>query len=438
MALHQYIGARYVPLFYKNSLDPSSCEWENNVTYEPMTIVTLPNNHCYISKMTVPDTIGSPASNPDYWLETGNFNAYIQNLQDQIDIIDNNIDSLEEFERTSSVTNHKVLIISDSYGEGFSPDGNTTSFIDIFASAMGSQLGYIASNSLGGSGLLGDQYNRTTFYELLTTLDQSVPAEEKPEITDIIFAGFTNDQAYTDLSAVNGHITAIKTFCNTNYPKAKIWFAPIGWTTDINVSNKIFEFITALRSCFVFGVNYMPYMDQVMHQKDAFASDGLHPNQGGQTLIGMGMASVLRGGKLPFYIKERVDMTPTPNFTPTTGEYFIVERIGDKVKIKKDTNVYWQPISGGITSQYMDETWKIAVGRINSNNVFGNGFDTCIVNALVFMGSKYYQAPLQVSIESGYIYLSGYVLDDTGTNFLNGTIDNIQVEPFVLEMSIYN
>ena len=81
----QYIGARYVPIFYQNSLDPTSSEWEVNVTYEPLTWVSLPNGYMYISKKEVPANIGTPASNPDYWIEAGQYNAYIQSLQDQID-----------------------------------------------------------------------------------------------------------------------------------------------------------------------------------------------------------------------------------------------------------------------------------------------------------------------------------------------------------------
>lgn len=105
MSVHQYIGARYVPYYYENSLDPTSTEWEPNVHYEALTVVTLPNNHSYISKKDVPDTIGSPALNAAYWLDTGSDNAYIQNLQDQIDIINNTdlpaidgrLDALEEW-----------------------------------------------------------------------------------------------------------------------------------------------------------------------------------------------------------------------------------------------------------------------------------------------------------------------------------------------------
>ena len=50
MSVRQYIGARYVPTYYQNSLDPTSSEWEPNVNYDPLTIVSLPNLHSYQSK----------------------------------------------------------------------------------------------------------------------------------------------------------------------------------------------------------------------------------------------------------------------------------------------------------------------------------------------------------------------------------------------------
>lgn len=83
--MRQYIGARYVPTYYKNSLDPDSTEWESNVSYEPLTIVTLPNQHSYISKQFVPATVGTPAENGAYWLDQGSESAYIEVLQQEID-----------------------------------------------------------------------------------------------------------------------------------------------------------------------------------------------------------------------------------------------------------------------------------------------------------------------------------------------------------------
>lgn len=85
MAVRQYIGARYVPTYYQNSQDPTSAEWEPNVNYDPLTIVSLPNMHSYQSKKFVPASVESPASNPEYWYDQGYASAYYQALQDQID-----------------------------------------------------------------------------------------------------------------------------------------------------------------------------------------------------------------------------------------------------------------------------------------------------------------------------------------------------------------
>lgn len=86
MATRQYIGARYVPKFYQNSVD-GSAQWESNVVYEPLTYVTLTNGHMYISKKQVPATVGSPVSNIDYWLDVGSYNGFIDQLQGEIDTI---------------------------------------------------------------------------------------------------------------------------------------------------------------------------------------------------------------------------------------------------------------------------------------------------------------------------------------------------------------
>lgn len=88
MAVRQYIGARYVTKIYENSLDPSSAEWEADVTYEPLTMVTYLNSS-YLSKKDVPGSIGNPAENPSYWVVTGAYNGQILNLQNQIDTINN-------------------------------------------------------------------------------------------------------------------------------------------------------------------------------------------------------------------------------------------------------------------------------------------------------------------------------------------------------------
>ena len=82
----QYIGARYTIKVYENSQTPGSADWEANVVYEPLTMVTY-GYSSYLSKKEVPANIGDPATNPSYWVTMGSYNGQIANLQSQIDAI---------------------------------------------------------------------------------------------------------------------------------------------------------------------------------------------------------------------------------------------------------------------------------------------------------------------------------------------------------------
>lgn len=68
---YKYVGARYVPLF----ADPIQWDETKQTTYEPLTIVLYQGNS-YTSKQYVPT--GIDITNEDYWAETGNFNAQLE------------------------------------------------------------------------------------------------------------------------------------------------------------------------------------------------------------------------------------------------------------------------------------------------------------------------------------------------------------------------
>lgn len=75
MAVTQYIGARYVPLF----ADP--IQWDSTKTYEPLTIVYNGGNS-YTSKQYVP--AGIQINNEAYWALTGNYNAQIEQYRAEV------------------------------------------------------------------------------------------------------------------------------------------------------------------------------------------------------------------------------------------------------------------------------------------------------------------------------------------------------------------
>lgn len=111
----QYIGSRYVPLF----ADPT--EWNNTRTYEPLTIV-LHEGNSYTSRQFVP--MGVELTNTDYWLETGNYNAQLEQYRRTA--------LQRNFETVEAMTNANYLAlgnIANTLGYHTSDDGGAASYI---------------------------------------------------------------------------------------------------------------------------------------------------------------------------------------------------------------------------------------------------------------------------------------------------------------------
>lgn len=87
----QYIGSRYVPIFGRKGED--SIEWDNSGTYEPLTIVLYQGNS-YTSRQFVP--AGIDIANDQYWIETGNYNAQIEQYRQEVLALNDNFDSLNK------------------------------------------------------------------------------------------------------------------------------------------------------------------------------------------------------------------------------------------------------------------------------------------------------------------------------------------------------
>lgn len=75
----QYIGSRYVPIFGRKGDD--SIEWDNTGTYEPLTVVLYQGNS-YTSRQFVP--VGIEITNQDYWVNTGKYNAQIEQYRQEL------------------------------------------------------------------------------------------------------------------------------------------------------------------------------------------------------------------------------------------------------------------------------------------------------------------------------------------------------------------
>lgn len=316
----QYIGARYVPKFYVNSQDANSSEWEANVEYEYMTWVSLPNGNMYLSKENVPATVGTPADNGRYWLAAGQFNAYIQQIQSDInDMKDGSVDgSLQaQIDELLASLNNVINVslpainsdISDINDDITGINGDITS-INGDISTINTHLSSIDNDIISLSGdinkinpvtgqkankviLITDSYgtlypdgstynfqdymkqqsaflnaNMTTFvYSGCGFIEnagggtfQSLFAQEtyanKSDVGIILVAAGRNDYSYPKANVMNA-ISNFVQWCKTNYPNARVKLAYIANGDNSSYGTKAAQF-----EC------YTAYRDSIIYDCD--------------------------------------------------------------------------------------------------------------------------------------------------------------------------
>lgn len=83
----QYIGPRLVPIFGRK--DESSIDWDGGLApYEPLTVVLYQGNS-YTSRQYVPT--GVQITNDEYWAQTGNYNAQVEQYRQTVLLFDGRI-----------------------------------------------------------------------------------------------------------------------------------------------------------------------------------------------------------------------------------------------------------------------------------------------------------------------------------------------------------
>ena len=236
----KYIGARYVPTFYRNSEDHNNSEWEPNVVYEPLTIVTY-NTNVYTSKKEVPSIIGNPAQNSEYWAATGVSGAAIadltqqvydmgERLTEEIGEVNTAIEDLDNelSGEIATIKAEEIIFIGDSFGVDASAGGESwlTKLLSVYTGAY--------HNAAGGAGFATSTLG-TSFLALLQNV--TIADGDKPKIKQIIVQGGTNDGnllAAGNITSANivSKIGEFSQYVATNFPNAIVKVVYTGWRLD--------------------------------------------------------------------------------------------------------------------------------------------------------------------------------------------------------------
>lgn len=126
----QYVGARYVPKIMG--------EWNKTLQYEALSVVTYMGNS-FTSKVPVPANV--EINNTDYWVNTGNYNAQVEEYRKEAlaakELANNTNTDLQAFKKNQTNTNtefnKKIDLTTSALNElkNVVFDGNTPSVITV-------------------------------------------------------------------------------------------------------------------------------------------------------------------------------------------------------------------------------------------------------------------------------------------------------------------
>lgn len=319
--------------------------------------------------------------------------------------------------------NKKYLLVGDSYGEGYSPDGNVESWCIKFRNYMGLDSTNCTILVAGGYGF-GISNN-------FTSLIQSAVADNG--ITDIIVLGGYNDR-FSNFDNIKTGIQNFKNACAEKFPNGKIKIGFVGWS---NNSSKLFGLrstcINYLECCKVLNIPYLNNIDYSLHEYfRSFSSDDFHPNAHGQEMMAKSLVNAINTGNANVIFNySDFNMAMNYNFTTTTAitSAITMNMINNiiyfalKFQMKLDCN--------NLTINCNDT--KYNVGDITGGLVIGNTFKTVTipVNTIVHASGNYYATPATILIDDKKIKIAFYSISDDLHYFRNFTnVTDIQIQPF--------
>ena len=293
----QYVGARYVPKIMG--------EWNKALQYEALSVVTYMGNS-FTSKVPVPANV--EISNTDYWINSANYNAQVEEYRKETENVAKELNKrVEEYRKETenvAIELNKItdrinksefypLIIGDSYNTGgiASPTWG-----EIFQTNMSltdnvnsKNLGYASRGFIG----YGDG-------DYLTELKRDLPkltSDLKNKITSCIICGGAND-CNANVTE-NKLTTAIKNTCEyitSILPNCKTFY--IGFISRHLLVNNHFYIYRSMYQKVVNNLHYtwLNGMENALFDITHFKNDNLHPNELGMVDIGNALTQCIKTG----------------------------------------------------------------------------------------------------------------------------------------------
>lgn len=216
------------------------------------------------------------------------------NLQKNIDDNGTLLSALRQ-EFNSTRNDKKIVLIGDSYDEGYTPDGNVTGWGELLTAKM--PYCTFVNKYSGGAGFAHKSASTgKVFLDLLNEAGNSQTEAERNNVSMVLVAGGFNDRDQTKGDLANA-MNNFATRCRTLYPYAECVYAFIGWSSSSANRNQLRTLCSNLRDCRTSGIKIITSTAFTLHDYSYFSSDGIHPNSSGQSAIANTLCGVILGSE---------------------------------------------------------------------------------------------------------------------------------------------
>lgn len=344
-----------------------------------------------------------------------------------------------------------VLVLGDSYGEGYTPDGTVTSWIDYFKAQV-ERFGYtVYSSALGGAGFYREDATKK-FSTLASNLIATLTTAQKESIGAVIVGGGYNDRTNTRANIYDGMVS-LRQVITANLPNVRrVLILPFGMavqglTTDDHASfqystivDMVLNYIDANAEAQLGSVYGNANM--ILRRNVYFSSDGVHPKQNGQYAIGCYVRDMFLGNSNSL-IAKKFNNGYTPNFANDSSinvvGMFKVYTNEDMLKLCVDAYQQINVTFSAPSNLTCDSTHPVNICWFTDAAIQKYGNIRIPVSATVRSTTstpqRYQQIQGEIQIINGVMKFNAAATSANGSNYLTiESVDRISMLPLSMAL----
>ena len=328
--------------------------------------------------------------------------------------------------------NRKFLLIGDSYGAGYTPEGNVTSWCQLFKNHFTNTI----IKAENGYGFARPNYQ---FYDLINSIDND------ETITDVIIMSGYNDLSFQN--EVDAGIKRCITLIHEKFINVKnIFIAMCSYSNNNQQSYNFYNLAIHYRNgALLNNAKFIENMQYTLHNTSTLmSSDGFHPNQNGQNRLGNNLISFINNNSLNVNYFGDIRLTFSDNFSLFNSIDKENVSISDLSNQLCNENYYLylkrylrlSVLNSELTFN-CNPTKFYEIGDLKNCYITGdnNGINRIACSLLLNNHGTYKSCNGFLSIFGNKLYITIVALNDQGNNYLQTKLSEIQIIPFSAVLS---